>query len=562
MKLTVGRKITGGFLLVIVMVAIMSIFTYLEIGELNAAYESLLATSLRKMELTQSFATDLANEAVAMRRFNFTGDPADIVAFNDYRKKSDQEMIQLNDIMQTEKGKNLLQVMRKEKAEYEAIAEKSIEAKKANNLEKVSLYMQEAGRPYKAAIAASDELVQTVKAVVQDEQKSQKERAAEVKLMLLVVNVLVTFVAIGIGLFISRSISRPIGQITCSANELAKGNLLEEDIIQKSSDEIGQLAAAFNIMKHNLHQLIKQVIVTTEQVAASSEELTASAEQSARVTVQVAETIGDVAQGAENQANEINATSEILEKLSTGIQQVAVNIDTVSGMADKTAGTASQGNKAVDAAMDQMQSIEKSVSDSARVVMNLGERSKEIGQIVDTISGIAGQTNLLALNAAIEAARAGEQGRGFAVVAEEVRKLAEQSQHAAKEIAGLIAQIQAETDSAVVAMTSGTEEVKVGSEVVNTAGLAFKEIVSLIAEVSTEIKEVSETIKEMAAGSQQIVTAVRDIDQISKEAAGQTQTVAAATEEQSASMEEIAASSQALAKIAEELQDAVSIFKV
>ena len=138
--------------------------------------------------------------------------------------------------------------------------------------------------------------------------------------------------------------------------------------------------------------------------------------------------------------------------MSAGIQQVAVNANAVSGMADKTTNAASQGDKAVDAAINQMKNIERSVSSSAQVVAKLGERSKEIGQIVDAISGIAGQTNLLALNAAIEAARAGEQGRGFAVVAEEVRKLAEQSQEAAKQIANLISEIQTETDSAVVAM--------------------------------------------------------------------------------------------------------------
>ena len=165
-----------------------------------------------------------------------------------------------------------------------------------------------------------------------------------------------------------------------------------------------------------------------------------------------------------------------------------------------------------------------SVSSSAQVVAKLGERSKEIGQIVDAISGIAGQTNLLALNAAIEAARAGEQGRGFAVVAEEVRKLAEQSQEAAKQIANLISEIQTETDSAVVAMDDGTREVKIGTEVVNTAGQAFKEIVSLIAEVSSQIREISAAIQQMASGSQQIVASVRNIDSISKGTAGQTQT--------------------------------------
>ena len=196
------------------------------------------------------------------------------------------------------------------------------------------------------------------------------------------------------------------------------------------------------------------------------------------------------------------------------------------------------------------------------MVAELGDRSKAIGQIVATISGIAGQTNLLALNAAIEAARAGEQGRGFAVVAEEVRKLAEQSQEATKQISALIGAIQSDTEQAVTAMDNGTREVKLGTEVVNAAGQAFQEIVGLVGQVSDQIKEVSATIEQMAIGSQQIVGSVNQIDLLAKEAAAQAQTVSAATEEQSASMEEIASSSQSLAQLAMELRDAVGKFHV
>ncbi|MGL6015071.1 MAG: methyl-accepting chemotaxis protein, partial [Selenomonadaceae bacterium] len=206
--------------------------------------------------------------------------------------------------------------------------------------------------------------------------------------------------------------------------------------------------------------------------------------------------------------------------------------------------------------------IENTVNESAGVVAKLGDRSKEIGQIVEAISGIAGQTNLLALNAAIEAARAGEQGRGFAVVAEEVRKLAEQSQGAAKQITGLIQEIQSDTERAVAAMNNGTREVKLGTQVVDTAGAAFAQIVGLITSVADEINAITETMKQMETGSRRIVASVKSIDEQSCETASEAETVSAATQEQSASMEEIASASQTLSQMAMELQNVIGKFHI
>lgn len=562
MKITVGKKITGGFLIVVVLVAMMSLFTYFKIGDINDSYEELIAIELQKIELTQGISLSVANEAVAMRRFNFTGDLSDIDLFNTYRKSADEGIAELEKTTKDEKGKKIIANIKRYKAEYESIAEKSISAKKMNDIAMVGQYMQDAGTPYKATMESTEQFLQVVKDSIQKDQKVQSDEADQMQYMLLGINIVVLIFALGLGTWISKMIAGPIRRLTASAHTLADGNLQESDLIVNSADEIGELASAFNQMKDNLQTIIRQVMVTTEQVAASSEELTASAEQSALATNQVAESISEVAQGAEKQASTVNVTTEIVEEMSNNIQQVATNADAASSMANKTSESAAEGEKAVEAAMDQMQSIEHTVVNSAEVVTKLGQRSSEIGQIVETISGIAGQTNLLALNAAIEAARAGEQGKGFAVVAEEVRKLAEQSQEAAHKIATLISEIQSETDSAVSAMQKGTQEVSYGSEVVNHAGRAFKDIVSLVDNVSAQLEESKEAIQKMVLGSKKIVSAVRDIEQISQNAAAETENVSAATQQQSASMEEIASSSQALAKMAEELQNVVQRFKI
>jgi methyl-accepting chemotaxis protein len=368
--------------------------------------------------------------------------------------------------------------------------------------------------------------------------------------------------ALGIGFVIARMIAVPLGVMLKDVELVAAGDLSVKRIEMNRRDEVGKLAKAFNQMVDNLHTLVKHVSQASEQVAASSEELTASADQMAKASTQVADSISGVAQGADRQLQSVTDAMAVVEELSAGAEQIAASSSNVAAMSEKTACAAHDGEKAVDVAINKMADIEKTVLNSADMVTGLGNRSKEIGQIVGVISGLASQTNLLALNAAIEAARAGEQGRGFAVVAEEVRKLAEQSQEAAKHIASLIGAIQSDTDKAVTAMNDGTREVKNGAEVVNVAGRAFKEIVASIGEMSQQIREISDAVQQMAQGSEQIVESVRNIDDISKTTAGATQSVSAATEENSATMQEIAASSETLSALAQQLQALVCKFQI
>ncbi len=376
---------------------------------------------------------------------------------------------------------------------------------------------------------------------------------------------LVTVVLLGLIIILfTAQIAKPLNSLSNAMQEVAKGDLTVdvERLGIDTKDEVGRLAKSCSAMAQNLRAILRQVSQATEQVGASSEELTASSEQSAQAANQIAASIAGVANGATEQLAAANETSAVVEQMSAGIQQVAANTNNVAEQSALATEKAKDGGKAVEKAVSQMKNIETTAQTMAEAVAKLGVQSKEIGQIVGTISGIAGQTNLLALNAAIEAARAGEQGRGFAVVAEEVRKLAEESQNAAKQIAELIQGIQKDTDKAVAAMNAGAQEVRIGTEVVTGAGEAFKEIVELVSQVSGQVREISAAVQQMASGSQQIVGSVRKIDNLSKSSAGEAQSVSAATEEQLASMEEISTSSQALAKLAQDLQVAVARFRV
>jgi methyl-accepting chemotaxis protein len=395
-------------------------------------------------------------------------------------------------------------------------------------------------------------------------QLPEAEALADIRMQLMISMgmVVATLLLLIVAAFaISRSIAKPLARMVIGARAVAAGDLTQSLLVD-SRDEIGQLSEAFNSMVVQLKDLIRQISANAEQLTASCQEITAGADQSAQAANQIAGSITDVAKGAAEQLAVVNDTSSVVEQMSASIQQVSANADEVAGQTAQAALKAQAGDKSVVKAIEQMKHIEKTVITSSEVVAKLGERSKEIGQIVDTIAGIAGQTNLLALNAAIEAARAGEQGRGFAVVAEEVRKLAEQSHQAAKQIAILISETRDDTDKAVEAMSNGTREVKLGAEVVNATGQAFREIVALVAQVSGQTEEISTAMQQMATGSQLIVDSVRKIDGLSRQATGEAETVSAATEEQSASMAEMASSCQAMAKLAADLQTAVNKFRI
>lgn len=566
-NMKVSLKLSVLILIALLSMTIIGYTGYYYLEQSNADMNTMYSDQLVPIDLIDENRSYINRVNAAIMELMITTDDK---KNQELKKIIDDRAKSFNDNM-TEIEKSNLDAKAKEKLagiktsmqKYREVRGKVIELAMQNkNAEAYALYVASVELP---ANEASDKMRDLSDYYVEmSKKKNADNKAAFERSTHIVIGIIfVSLVILGLsGWYITKIIANPLNAMVLFCKELAAGDFRDKPRKVVRKDEIGQVADALADMRGALCKLMKRVNESAEQLAASSEELTASAEQSAQAANQVAESIADVANGAEKQLSVASDTSAVVQQMSASIQQVAANANEVAGQSVRAADKAKEGNKSVDKAVNQMASIEQTVIASAQVVAKLGERSKEIGQIVDTISGIAGQTNLLALNAAIEAARAGEQGRGFAVVAEEVRKLAEQSQDAAKQIATLISEIQGDTDRAVVAMGDGTREVKLGAEVVNESGKAFQEIAAMVTNVSGQTREISAAIEQMAIGSQQIVGSVKQIDELSKRASGEAQTVSAATEEQSASMEEIASSSQALAHLAMDLREAVSKFKI
>lgn len=566
MKFTIRAKLFVAFGVIMMVMIAVGIYAITSLKTVNGKSEEIaknwMPSAIRANELntlTSDFRLREYSHVVSEDKQRMDAMEQDMKEINE------QINIKLADygaILSSAEDGQLLDAVKREWATYLQLDKRAMElSRQGKSTEAVDLLANEGKKSFDIASAAVFKLVEyNSKHGVQAGEEANEIYTSTSWILYISIGIAVLMVII-VAVVISRNIGIAIAELLRISNKLAEGDLRETARVE-TKDELGELADSNNKMIGDLKHLISKIQNSAEQVAASSEELTATADQSANVVNQVAQSVSEVANEANKQVTAITATSEVVEQMSASIEEVAATANLSSEQAAKAAGTARDGGKSIEKAVAQMSNIERTVNNSAAVVTKLGERSKEIGQIVDTISGIAGQTNLLALNAAIEAARAGEQGKGFAVVAEEVRKLAEQSQEAAKQIAALIGDIQVDTNKAVSAMSEGTQEVRIGAEVVNTSGKAFESIVIMVEQLSDQSKEISVAIQDMAEGTQQIVSSVREIDGSSKGVAGEAQTVSAAIEEQSAAMQEIASSSQGLSRLAQELQGLAASFRV
>jgi len=352
----------------------------------------------------------------------------------------------------------------------------------------------------------------------------------------------------------------PVRKVQAFANEIANYNLNIQPVDVKSEDEIGMLAKSFNTMLSNLQKIVGSMSESADRVAEISSNLSDGAKQTETTAQQVAHSITDVADGTNQQSEHANTIMEMMEDTQNRVD-IGHNeaIKTLSNTQSSTM-TARAGQTAISKAIENLSSVTTTVKFATDAIQKLGKRSDEIGGIVTIISDISNQTNLLALNAAIEAARAGEQGRGFAVVSDEVRKLAEQSNHAAEQIGNLIQDIQAETSVTVRTMESNLEAVQLQVNIIQEGGRALEEIVSNVEQTEYDAKNIQDIFANLRDNARQVMQAIEGISLIIAQSVASTQQVAAAAEEQSATVEEIAGNATELASMSMELKDEVSKF--
>lgn len=379
-------------------------------------------------------------------------------------------------------------------------------------------------------------------------------------------NILIFFITaalvFGISWLIAKQFLNPILRVKDTLEEVRQGNLTARVKDVKGNDELAELCRHLNDSLDSVSTAIREVVDATQQVAASSQQMTANIEQSYNAVERVHHNV----QAISTSSHELNASSQdissVVQELVASIEQVTATTSEVVSSTESMEKSSENGLQMIRQIQSQMVEIEEVVGQSADKVNSLMISSEQIAKMSSAISSIAGQTNLLALNAAIEAARAGEAGKGFAVVASEVRKLAEQSGAAAKQIDQIIRTIRSEVQDSVDSMKKGSESVHGGSQMVRETGEAFDHILNIVKTVALQVKETSAAMSEMATGTNSTVSSVSqivDTAEANNERAGLT---LEATQEQSTNMQQIQQSSADLAKLAEKLSETVGKFKV
>ncbi|MEK6742749.1 MAG: methyl-accepting chemotaxis protein [Nitrospirota bacterium] len=270
-----------------------------------------------------------------------------------------------------------------------------------------------------------------------------------------------------------------------------------------TADALGSVADAFNLMINGLTALVSQASDVASEIQHSTSDILKASDRMRR--------------GAEQQTAQIQGASGAVNEMSHTIQRMAENAEAATQASLRATQAAVKGGASVAETIKGMQRIRAAVQTTGKKIKGLGERSLEIGAIIEVINEIATQTNLLALNAAIEAARAGEQGRGFAVVADEVRKLAERAARATKDITSLIKGIQVETSEAVTVMEEGTREVEEGTKLADQAGAALREIEQIVKQTSGLVTDITNSAVNQVKVSEGIVTSMDSISKLTQE---------------------------------------------
>lgn len=563
---TIRGKITISFGILTIFLIVLSFTSYLSLNQLEKEIDRIVGNDLVVHEKIQGILKSSYTIESAERGYAITGDKSFLDPYYSSKKYIDDNIKKLKSLVKDNKSQ-LKKVTTIEESYYfwSGSIDSVIQARQFQSEEDARNLIQDAhGKDYMGKMQTN------INAFDDAQSKASQNRIdslhTKVKIMeavSFILSLAAIILTVILSLALSRSIKSSVKKISGSILDIANaGGDLTKRIQIKSNDELAGLAKDTNVLIDGIANLVKEVSKMAENVSVSSEELLASSEETAKTIMSIAETSSEIAAGSEKTTTQMDESLTKMNSLNEVVEVLGSLADRVKVAALNMQSSAKTGETSVKEASIKIMSIEETMANTSSTVESLGKKSDEITKIINTITGIAGQTNLLALNAAIEAARAGEHGRGFAVVADEVRKLAEQSQNAAKEVSVIVHSIQNEVNTVIEQNKEGVQAVISGVEISNETTQSLQKILDHTNDTTEVIAEMVTQIERTLLLSREVANSFAAVGEIAEVTASHTETTAAASEEGSAAMEEVTASASELSKQAENLRELISNFKI
>jgi methyl-accepting chemotaxis protein len=575
--MTIGKKLYAGFGLVLAILVLLFltnlIFSWKEGSARKAA-----STTLQSVQDLEDVRYKIIKNRLDLNNFLLSGDPRDEEKVNrgmteiaDMLKRGESSAA--TDLMHTA----LIQVETTETSWADNFA-KPLLAKRhqvdsgdstVSDLQIFYLQKDPASWLTKSS-AVLDQTKEDIHKAHQETNKSAESASRWVNILTTLGTLTALLVGMLVAFYTAKSISEPLDHLITVAREIGDSGDLDQNIDIHRNDEIGALATTFNNMvaylkemagvsmavaegdltvevvprskrdtlgnafvrmSHGLQELVRTTRDSAGQVSAGSNQVAGAADESAKVSVQASSAIEEVTstmhemsinvqnvvKNTQVQASSVAETSASIDQMVTSINRVADTAKVLLDIANRSREEVVNGISTMEKATDGLNRTNQAIQSSAEIINVLGHRADDIGKIIEVIDDLAEQTNLLALNAAIEAARAGEHGLGFAVVADEVRKLAEKSTQSTKEIADLIQSIQREARQAVENMERSTRIVEEGINLGGELGSALHKISNVVTEVYKFSQEIGAATNEQSVGSTQIAKATGRLTEITQE---------------------------------------------
>lgn len=546
MKLTIAKRL-------IIMILLSCLFMAIGIYVSIITYNKLIIDTELLLKDTKKSELMIKDAQLALQWYKITKEEKYIREFRNIIKLFSKETEKRREHAQETSNKEAIITIESSGQKLREIEEK---------LEKSKSYGKDIETIWVDIMYALPGLGDDVRNFASFEENRLAKNTWSVKTTITIIGVVITILVIFLSILISKSIVRGIQKLESFITVSTRDGDLIRRVEIKSKDEIGRLASSFNTLISSMASIVKAIQRNTEMVSVSSKKFSQLTGELAYSEKNITDTVQGIANGAGIQFRQIEKTSNVIELLLNSVSTVASKSQNAEEKSNIAGIVAKRGSDATKETIAKMQHINEIVNNVASVIKKLGERSEQIGRIVDVITKISEQTNLLALNTAVEASRAGEAASGFAVVADEVRKLAEESTKSANEITALIREIQTEIYKAVNVIESGTKFVSESQVVVHKTEKSLEEYLKAIDESMQLSHEISRITKEQVDACQQVRKAIAAIETVAEENRRGTEGAFLSIKEQYKLMETTVEFARELENVSYELMDTVKKFKV